>query len=131
MTTKSTGVQAVLAYLQQNETILASTECYRVQYHLTAEAPYQGVLVATETKLIFYSDFLGNPQIEEFPYEKISKTRVHKNWLVKGKKLIVNHAGEQVQIKGFLDSGIDQIISILRNKTPFSETKQRKASLKK
>jgi hypothetical protein len=89
--------EAARAHLEADEEMLAAVEGVYEGELLGAEIPRNGVLVATQRRLLFYGKRLGGYDVESFPYLNISSFEQGRS--LYGSYLHFFASGNRVEVK--------------------------------
>lgn len=97
MTTRNRLLDKAQAHLGDGEEVLASVAGVYEGELLGADIPRNGLLIATDRRLLFYGRRLGGYDIESFPYENISSFEQGRN--LYGSYLHFFASGNRVEVK--------------------------------
>ena len=101
------------AHLEADEEVLFSILGAYEAKVLGSDSVRNGVLIATDRRLVFYAKKLGGYDLESFPYRQISSFEGGKSMM--GHHVKIFASGNNVQVK-WMKSDISQLMSIVREK---------------
>jgi len=97
MANYAANLSAISEHLDLGESILASCwGCYETK-SLGTDTLKNGILVATQKRIILYGKRFSGFNLETFPYDKISAIELSKGFL--GKKISVKMSGNEATLK--------------------------------
>lgn len=99
--------------LHKEETILSTLNCSLTGYMITYNVPYPGMLLTTNRRLLFLSQY-KNTLIAEFDYEKILSIETKRR--IFDKKIIFYYEDEYITLGYITSSNIEEFIDLLRRK---------------
>lgn len=114
------GVDKLLAQLQQHlnegEQVLAAVLGAYEAKVMGQDSVRNGILVATDRRLVFYAKKLGGYEFESFPYENISSFEQGKDMMM-GHKLAFHASGNNVKVKWIKDAvALSQLVEAARSR---------------
>ncbi|PFN28985.1 PH domain-containing protein [Bacillus cereus] len=106
--------------LHKDEKILSTLKCSLTDYINTHKVPYPGTLLATNKRLLFFSQY-KNAFISEFEYEKISSIETKRR--IFDKKIIFYYEDEYITLGYITSSNVEEFIdSLQRNCTTSTDS---------
>ncbi|SCB99683.1 PH domain-containing protein [Bacillus sp. N5-665] len=99
--------------LHKEETILSTLNCSLTGYMITHKVPHPGMLLATNGRLLFFSQYKST-FIAEFDYEKILSIETKRR--IFDKKIIFYYEDEYITLGYITSSNIEEFIDLLRGK---------------
>jgi len=127
MANYSTNLSAISEHLDSDESILASCwGCYETK-SLGADTLKNGILVATQKRIILYGKRFSGFNLETFPYEKISAIELSKGFL--GKKISIKMSGNETTLK-YIKPGDGDPDAVVSKAKEFMEYNSSNSTLK-
>jgi len=102
-----------------NEEIEASIECSVETTIMGNDSVRNGILIATQRRVVFYAKKLGGFQMESFEYGKISSFEQGKNMM--GATLTFFASGNKVAVKWIKDPDLPKFVEVVRRYTSHRE----------
>ncbi|MED1057345.1 PH domain-containing protein [Bacillus mycoides] len=99
--------------LHKDEVIISTLNCSLTGYIITHKVPYPGMLLATNRRLLFFSQY-KNTLIAEFEYEKIVSIETKRR--IFDKKIIFYYEDEYITVGYITSSNIEEFIDLLQRK---------------
>lgn len=112
MASYEANMKAVQEHLEPGEEIRAS--CYGAYEtkSLGAKTVKNGILLATNKRVMLFGKRFSGYNIETFPYEKISAIEVSKSFM--GKSISIKMTGNETELKWIQRGDPDQVVSLAR-----------------
>ena len=107
-------------HLDEGESVLSAVEgAYEVE-RLGADSVRRGVLLATETRLVFYAKKLTGFDLESFPYKTVSSFERGKN--INGGILKFHASGNSVSVKWIRSPNLDEFVTMVKGRIDEAHT---------
>lgn len=103
--------------LHKEEKILSTLKCSLTGYMITHKVPYPGMLLATNRRLLFFSQY-KNTFIAEFDYEKILSIETKRR--IFDKKIIFYYEDEYITLGYITSSNVEAFIDLLQRNSKTS-----------
>ncbi|WP_142315557.1 PH domain-containing protein [Bacillus wiedmannii] len=113
MYTMTPILTAAKQLLHEDEKILSTLNCSLTGYIITHNVPYPGMLLATNRRLLFFSQY-KNTFIAEFDYEKILSIETKRR--IFDKKIIFYYEDEYITLGYITSSNVEEFIDLLQRK---------------
>lgn len=112
MANYDSNISAIAEHLESGENILAS--CYGAYEtkSLGSKTVKNGIMVATEKRIIMYGKRFSGYNLETFPYEKISAIEVSKGFM--GKSISIKMSGNESELKWIQKGDPDAVVTKAR-----------------
>lgn len=117
MYTMNPILTAAKQLLHKEEKILSILKCSLTGYTITHKVPYPGMLLATNQRLLFFSQY-KNTFIAEFDYEKILSIETKKR--IFDKKIIFYYEDEYITLGYITSSNVEAFIDLLQRNSKTS-----------
>ena len=103
--------------LHKEEKVLSTLKCSLTGYMITHKVPYRGMLLATNRRLLFFSQY-KNTFIAEFDYEKILSIETKRR--IFDKKIIFYYEDEYITLGYITSSNVEAFIDLLQRNSKTS-----------
>lgn len=117
MYTMNPILTAAKQLLHKEEKILSTLKCSLTGYMITHKVPYPGMLLATNQRLLFFSQY-KNTFIAEFDYEKILSIETKRR--IFDKKIIFYYEDEHITLGYITSSNVEAFIDLLQRNSKTS-----------
>ncbi|UFU00124.1 PH domain-containing protein [Radiobacillus kanasensis] len=98
--------------LENNETILANLKC-SLKVFIYREVLRPGLLVATDSRLIFIADSIkGNELNEIYDYDKVEDIKLKKGLI--NRSILIKYDKENVSFKHLMSADVEHFIEVIK-----------------
>ena len=113
-------LEQVKEHFDDDEYVLATVYGAYETKILGSDSVRNGILVATDQRVVFFAKKLTGYEFESFPYNKISSMEMGKNWM--GHTIKFFASGNDVKMKWINTGNVEEFVGAVKTRMEMAET---------